>query len=312
MTSSFAPHRRARTWLRITLIVPSEMTDAAGTYLADLTGQGVEINTDQFDANTGTERVIGYLLQDEKGENVDNWISELDFFLTSLSVNFPDSPPPVKQLDTINEEDWGKNWKAYFKPLRITERLVIKPTWERYDAIGDEMVIEMDPGLAFGTGHHASTHLALNLIDDIFHTDAKPERVLDVGTGTGILAMGCGLLGARQVTAIDNDPDAVAAAQSNVAANNLDTIITVGNDEVAYLEGHYDLIIANITHDVLQILAPDLVRLLAPGGRLILAGILRDEQEGSIISIYKGRGLTHQKTTHEDEWAGLLFTKDVR
>ena len=312
MKSSFAPHRPAKTWLRITLIVAPEMTDAAGVYLAELTGQGVEINTSQSDSTTQTDRVIGYLLQEEIDENVQDRVDELDVFLKSLAANFPGSPLPARQLDTINEEDWGKSWKAYFKPLRITELLVIKPTWERYDAIGDEKVIEMDPGLAFGTGHHASTHLALTLIDDIFHTDAKPERVLDVGTGTGILAMGCALFGAREVTAVDNDPDAVAAAQSNVAANNLDTIIRVGIDDVASLAGQYDVIIANITHDVLQLLAPDLVRLLVPGGRLVLAGILRDEQEGSIISIYTGRGLAHQKTTHEDEWAGLLFTKDLQ
>jgi len=310
MTSSFAPHRSARTWLRITLIVPPEMTDAAGAYLADLTGQGIEINTGHPDANTQTERVIGYLLQDGKDENDQKRITELDAFLASLAENFPASPPPARQLDTITEEDWGKNWKAYFKPLRITERLVIKPSWESYDAIGDEKIIEMDPGLAFGTGHHASTHLSLTLIDDIFAAEAKPERALDVGTGTGILAMGCALLGAREVTAVDNDPDAVAAAQSNVAANNLDTIITVNNNDVSSLEGQFDLIIANITHDVLQILAPDLVRLLAASGRLILAGILRDEQEESIVRIYAGLDLVHQRTTYEDEWAGLLFTKD--
>ena len=310
MKSSFAPHRQARTWLRITLTVAPEMTDAAGVYLADLTGQGVEINAGHPDSNTQTGRVIGYLLQDGKEENVDDRVNELDVFLKSLAANFPDSPQPAKQLDTINEEDWGKNWKAYFKPLRITKRLVIKPTWEHYDATGDEKVIEMDPGLAFGTGHHASTHLALTLMDDIFAAEAKPERVLDVGTGTGILAMGCALLGAHKVTAIDNDPDAVAAAQSNVGANNLDTIITVGNDDVTSLDTPFDLIIANITHDVLQILAPDLVRLLVPGGRLILAGILRNEQEQSIVRAYTGLGLVHDRTTYEDEWAGLLFTKD--
>jgi ribosomal protein L11 methyltransferase len=288
------------------------MTDAASVYLAELTGQGVEINSSQPDADTETDMVIGYLLQDGEEGNVDDRVSELDNYLKSLALYFPDSPAPVKQLDTINEQDWGKNWKAYFKPLHITKRLVIKPTWEHYAATGDEKVIEMDPGLAFGTGHHASTHLALNLIDDIFSAEIKPERVLDVGTGTGILAMGCALLGAHEVTAVDNDPDAVAAAQCNVAANNLDTIITVGLDYVASLAGQYDIIIANITQDVLRIMAPDLVRLLAPSGRLVLAGILRDDQEGSIVRIYTGLGLTHQRTTHEDEWAGLLFTKDVK
>jgi ribosomal protein L11 methyltransferase len=312
MKFSFAPHRSARTWLRITLTVAPEMTDAAGGYLANLTAQGVEINAAQPDATSQTDRVIGYLLQEGKGGNVDDRVNELDGFLKSLAENFPGSPPPSRQLDTINEEDWGKNWKAYFKPLRITPRLVIKPTWERYDVIGEEKVIEMDPGLAFGTGHHASTHLALIMIDEIFADKPKPERALDVGTGTGILAMGCALLGAHEVTAVDNDPDAVAAAQSNVAANNLATIITANNDDVASLQGQYDLIIANITHDVLQVLAPDLVRLLGSCGLLVLAGILRDEQEESIVRVYSELGLIHKKTTNEDEWAGLLFIKDNR
>lgn len=310
MTSSFASHRPARTWLRITLTVPPEMTDAAGVFLSELTGEGIEITAGQPGADNETDRVIGYLLQDEKEENTANQVAELDRFLQSLAENFPDSPPPTRQLDTIDEEDWGRNWKAYFKPLHITPRLVIKPSWEQYNAKGNEKIIELDPGLAFGTGHHASTHLALTLIDDIFAAETKPERVLDVGTGTGILAMGCALFGARQVTAIDNDPDAVAAAQSNVAANNLDTIITVGIDDVASLDGQYDVVVANITKEVLQQSTPDLVRLLVSAGRLILAGILRGEQEQSIVRIYAGLRLVHDRTIYEDEWAGLLLTKE--
>ena len=211
------------------------------------------------------------------------------------------------QLDTIREEDWGRIWKEHFKPLAITPRLVIKPTWESYKASANEAVIEMDPGLAFGTGHHASTRLALTLIDAIFSAGPIPMRALDVGTGTGILAMGCALFGSNEVVAIDNDQDAVATATDNVTANRLEEIISVSSEDLADLDGSFDLICANITQDVLQQLAPDLVRHLAPGGRLVLAGILRGGQEKAIVRQYTGLGLALDRTTYEDEWAALMF-----
>jgi ribosomal protein L11 methyltransferase len=311
MTPPFPPHRPARAWLRISLTLAPELTDVAAGFLADLTGQGVETNTADGEAAIPTARVIGYLPHDAHDHDLEEQVNRIDAFLTSLRENFPDFPILATQLDTIREEDWGRNWKEHFKPLAITPRLVIKPTWESYEAAGDEAVIEMDPGLAFGTGHHASTRLALNLIDAIFAADPIPARALDVGTGTGILAMGCALFGSRKVVAIDNDPDAVAAAMDNVAANCLDRIISVSSTDLADLAGTFDLICANITQEVLQQLAPDLVLHLAAGGRLVLAGILRGGQDEAIVRQFTDLGLVHDRTTYEEEWAALLFHRDA-
>jgi len=307
MTRSFPLHRPAKTWRRITLTVSPELTDVAAGFLADLTGQGVETSTGDGEAAIPTAMVIGYLPQDEHDQDLEDLMTEIDAFLASLRENFPGHPDATRQLDTIREEDWGRIWKEHFKPLQISPRLVIKPTWERYEAGADEAVIEMDPGLAFGTGHHASTRLALNLIDAIFATGPIPTRALDVGTGTGILAMGCALFGSREVVAIDNDSDAVAAATDNVAANRLENIVTVSNNDLTDLDGSFDLICANITQDVLQQLGPDLLLHLAPGGQLVLAGILRGGQEEAIVRQYTRLGLVHDRTTHEDEWAALVF-----
>lgn len=311
MTRSFPSHRPARTWLRITLTVAPELSDAAAGFLADLTGRGVETSTGGKGAAILTARVIGYLSRDENDTDLGDQLTKIDLFIEALTKQFPDRAAAARQLDTIREEDWGRIWKAHFKPLPITRRLVIKPTWERYEAGADEFVIEMDPGLAFGTGHHASTRLALTLIDEIFAAaGTKPARALDVGTGTGILAMGCALLGSREVIAIDNDPDAVAAARDNVAGNHLEKIISVSGDDLASLDGSFDLISANITQDVLRQLAPDLVRLLTPGGRLILAGILRGGQDEAIVRHYTALGLVHDRTTYKYEWAALVFHRD--
>ena len=313
--ASFAGHRTPKRWLRVSLTVAAEMTDAVTAFLSHLTGAGVEISAVETENSTPQERITGYLFFEENREDIDDNISELKVFFATLADNFPGCPVPVEELAEINEEDWGKNWKKHFTVIRVTPRIVIKPTWEKYDVNNagqesGEVVIEMDPGLAFGTGHHASTSLALNLIDEVFPPGNEGvEKVLDVGCGTGILAMSCALLGSKTVLAIDNDPDAVAAARENVTHNSLEKIVTVSDRDIVSLKGYYDLIVANIVHDVLQEIAGDMVRLLAPEGRLILAGILKNEQEKSIINTYSGLGCTHHRTVFEDEWVAILFEK---
>lgn len=307
-------HRTAKMWIRISIELVPEMTDAAGAFLAELTAGGVEIAAA---AASGPirERVIGYLEADGNMLEPEKQAA-LQAFIADLQENFPAAPPPVLHTDCVREQDWSEGWKHHFKPLRITPRLVIKPTWERYEPAPSESrpgeaVIEMDPGLAFGTGHHASTRLALTLIDALFANkgDVMMQQVLDVGTGTGILAMACGLFGARHVLAIDNDPDAVEAARNNVAANGLASIVRVSGQEAAELDSCYDLIVANIVLDVLRDMAPILTRLLAQAGRLIIAGILQGDQEQSIASIYTGYGLALVDTKTSEEWVAMLFCK---
>jgi ribosomal protein L11 methyltransferase len=168
----------------------------------------------------------------------------------------------------------------------------------------------MDPGLAFGTGHHASTQLALLLLETLFQQyHYKIEKVLDVGTGSGILAMACGLFGAREIMAVDNDPEAVETAKQNIARNHLEDKVTASGQATASLEAGFDIVVANITHDTLAALAATLARLVIQNGFLVLSGILKGEQEDSMREIYTRLGLKLIKNLARDEWAALLFQK---
>ncbi len=149
------------------------------------------------------------------------------------------------------------------------------------------------------------------LLEELFQNyKEKLVKVLDIGTGSGILAMGCGLYGAKDVLAIDNDPDAIDTAKKNITRNQLENIVTVSSQDIASIRGDFNLLVANITHDTLAELAELLTSLLAPEGYLVLSGILKDAQEKSIREIYTGQGIKFMKKLTRDEWAALLFQKD--
>lgn len=319
--SSFSTlHRLPRAWLKIVLEVSPVMTDAAAAYLTRITESGVEISSAETSAagEVQLERVTGYLRADESKQQHRKIIDRIQNFLSDLQQYFPGNLPPKMFTEKICEVDWGSSWKKYFKTFRVTPRIIVKPSWQRYEANtrkgcrADEIVIEMDPGLAFGTGHHASTRLALTLVEEIFSSDRpRPRRVLDVGTGTAILAMSCALFGAEEVLAIDNDPDAVAAARSNVVRNGLEKSVHVEDRGITALTSPYDLVLANITHDVLIAMASTLNRLLSSGGRLILSGILREKQQQTITTAYNDQGLVLFSMKKSEEWVALGFKKGI-
>ncbi len=301
-------HREPRKWLKIMISTPQHLSDTISGHLAALTGSGTEIITTKSNdiKPASREMVIGYLLDDEQRHTKEESLKKI---LRELQRDNPDQTELEMQTELIKEEDWGITWKTFFKPEKVTPHLVIKPTWEEYTPQAEERVIEMDPGMAFGTGHHASTNMALHLIEEVYRKNIPPVKVLDVGTGTGILGIASALFSAETVLAIDNDPDAVAVAQENVKQNNLQTKITVSGQDVSSLEDSYDLVIANITHDTLVSLAPQLTSNIKDQGFLILAGILKGEQEQSIINMYSNLGLTCIQNRYKDEWVALLFKK---
>ena len=301
------------------------MTEAVGAYLTDMSSGGIEISSSEEDRindknNTVTfEKItvyipIGPTESDKKA--VSKKINELRQFLANLSLIFTDCSSPRFNTEVIMEEDWGKIWKSFFSTFQVTPKLTIKPSWEEaeeqsLEANEENVVIEMDPGLAFGTGHHASTQLALFLLEQLFQNNKEElVNVLDVGTGSGILAMGCGLYGAKNVLAIDNDPDAVETAGENIIRNRLAHIVTVSGQDVVSIQSCFDLLVANITHDPLAEMAKLLTGLLIPKGYLILSGILKGDQENSIRGIYTRQGLNFIKVLTKDEWAALQFQKD--
>ena len=293
-----------RQWLKITFACPAVLLEAAGDLLAVLSGSGVE----QSPPTAEGAAVSGFFeLRDEGDahppERAEAVVGLVEARMAELFALYRQEP--VRATHTLlADEDWATSWQQYFKPFAIVPGLVIKPSWEAYAPAAGERVIEMDPGMAFGTGQHASTRMALGLITARLEQGAR-ARALDVGTGTGILAMAAALFGCTEVLAVDNDPDAVAVARQNVAHNHLGARIELAATPVAEIRGSFQLVAANIVHDVLVDLAPDLTRLTAPGGSLVLAGILNGGQEAHIVQVYAALGCRVHARRSQDEWVAL-------
>jgi len=242
----------------------------------------------------------------EAPENPTTILARLEDYCRQLTKALLIAPPRIA-WEILPAQDWGSRWKEHFHPFTLTPGLVIAPTWERYIAQPGEKVIVMDPGMAFGTGHHATTSMAAALTLETVEADAT--TALDVGCGTGVLAMVAALFGAKKVLAIDNDPLAVTAARENVARNNLAEHISVTGDDIADISGDFRLVMANIIHDALLALAVDLARLTVPGGVLILSGILAGEQEVSIVRHFAALGFSPREQRRQGEWAALRLDK---
>jgi ribosomal protein L11 methyltransferase len=294
-----------RQWLKITIQTDPALTDAIEDFMMGISDAGMELTVDQPGETTLIHGYFDKNLGDE--EETEGIIRQLTGHLQELAEIFEVSVPRLTTT-FIEDEDWSATWKEHFKPFAIIPGLVIAPTWEEYHGKENEKVIVMDPGMAFGTGHHATTSLSLELLRDALAGEPAIS-VLDVGTGTGILGMAAALFGAARVIAIDNDPEAVSAASANSVRNGLQGIMEVAGTPLSSLSGPYSLVIANIVHDVLLELAPDLARLTAHGGRLILSGILSGPQVASIVSCFTRLGFSLKRQEQQKEWEALLFTK---
>lgn len=208
----------------------------------------------------------------------------------------------ILQQETENT-DWENEWKKYYHPIAAGERLVIVPAWQDYDPAAEEVIVRIDPGLAFGTGTHESTRLCLGLIEQYLRAG---DAVLDVGTGSGILAIAAKKLGAAQVRGLDIDPVAVRSAGENALMNGVE--IEFETAEIAGEKGSFQLIVANIVADVILSIAPDAFKRLSPGGLLIASGIIR-EREGEVAEALRAVGFTQVESRAEGEWCALCFTK---
>ncbi|MFZ5773971.1 MAG: 50S ribosomal protein L11 methyltransferase [Thermodesulfobacteriota bacterium] len=295
------PSPQPPSWLQVSITTDADTADAIAAFIGTIAG-GVE-QIPLPGSEPAQEKVVAYL--PEEGA-VAELLAEIKAFVATL----PSLLPPRVETASLSNQDWNKAWKERFKPLPITPHLVIKPTWETYQPAPGEKIIEMDPGMAFGTGHHASTRLALELIELLYHGNTEPPAtVLDVGTGTGILAMGAVLFGAQKALAIDNDPEAVAVALDNIAMNRLSETVEASGVDLDAIPEAFSLVIANIIHDTLVELAASLCQRVAAGGYLILAGILVGEQTENIRAVYQDLGLLHQETRTSGEWSAMLLTK---
>jgi len=293
-------------WLKITIKADPVLIDSISDFLVGIIGAGVETGAIGQDSY-GT--VNGYVEQSDPNQAViDTILSRVSSYLAELVLLFKVVEPTLTSK-LIVDEDWGKRWKEHFKPFAIVPGLIISPVWEKYKVLSGELLIEMDPGMAFGTGHHATTSLSLGFIKEVLAISAGNQRLLDIGTGTGILGMAAVLFGAGEVLGIDNDPAAVAAAKGNVLYNRLEQHMRVSLEPLSVVEGHYDVVAANIIHDMLVEISADLIRLTADSGTLIISGILVGEQVESMVTLFTEAGFFLRKKGISEEWAALMFIK---
>jgi ribosomal protein L11 methyltransferase len=241
--------------------------------------------------------------------NVEEITARVSAYVSELAVIFNVSIPKITSM-MVEDEDWGKSWKAHFKPFTIVPGLVISPTWEKYQPKPGEQVITMDPGMAFGTGHHATTSLTLECIQETL-ADTAGLCLLDVGTGTGVLGMAAVLFGAESVYGIDNDSDAVTVATDNVVLNGMQERMRVSGVSLEAVEDQFSVTVANIVHNVLISMVEDLVRITMENGILILSGLLVGEQVENVITTFKLKGFVLLEQKEAEEWAALKFVKRV-
>ncbi len=220
-----------------------------------------------------------------------------------------ESPPRWRRARRVPEERWRDSWKRFFQPQRIGRRLVVKPSWSKYEVAAADTVIEIDPGMAFGTGQHPTTAMCLRALEERV---GPGDRGLDLGTGSGILAIAAARFGAGRVLALDTDPQAVTAARENAAANSVQASVEVreGTLPQEARGERFDLIVANISGLAIERLAASLADALGDGGTLVASGFLEDA-EGGISDAFSEAGLEVQHVEAEGVWRAMMATKVV-
>lgn len=217
--------------------------------------------------------VKGYFSEEENIEEIIQYIKDKLDELKAFGIN---TEPALVISKKIYEEDWANNWKKYYKPTKIGENIVIKPLWEKYEASEGEIILELDPGMAFGTGTHETTRMCIEALEKY----VSPETtVFDIGTGSGILAIAAAKLGAKRIVGVDLDPVAVSAAKENVGYNAVPQIEILYGNLMDVVEGKAEVVVANIIADIIIFLAGDVKNFLVPGGFFIVSGIIKDRKE---------------------------------
>ncbi|NMO94847.1 50S ribosomal protein L11 methyltransferase [Paenibacillus lemnae] len=264
----------------------------------------------------GQAVIKGYFSEEMNLDSIQNEISPRVQELADFGIRAGDV---TYEQRTVDEEEWATAWKQYFKPIRVSERLTIKPTWEDYTVQSQhERIIELDPGMAFGTGAHPTTALCLRTLEGVI---SGGEEVIDVGTGSGILSIGAVHLGAASVLALDLDPVAVSSAKENARLNGMDNQITVvESDLLSVLKNGGEsgqplgvtlpvqVVVANILAEVILLFVDDVYAALKPGGVYIASGIYKNKVE-IVEQALTAAGFEIADVAREDDWVAFVARK---
>jgi ribosomal protein L11 methyltransferase len=292
MKSSEPPKKQ---WICVDLACSQRHADDLGAMIAEAFTIAVEITATGVRFYLDASQVTGA------------WEAALRQVLEQFTQIFGPEGPLTYASHPTHDEGWADRWKEHFKPLRVGHHFIVCPTWEEPQAGPRDWVIRIDPGRAFGTGHHETTRLCLEWLDDAAFSQRQLQAsLLDVGTGTGILAIGAALAGWRAVVALDTDPEAIEIAAENVSLNHVAQRVRVALGTVHDDTGQFAVVLANIQAAPLIEMAATLTRRLQPGGRLVLSGILSEQQE-TVRAAYQGHGLRRTRQRTAGEWCLLEF-----
>jgi ribosomal protein L11 methyltransferase len=278
-------------WIEIYIEVDPVAQEAVSAFVFDLGCKGVVLGEKQ------PFFLRAYLPVTERFEELR---SRLEAFLRGLKEFFPEAAEPSLRFSKIQDEDWGLTWRRHFHVERITERLTVAPVWEPVPQAPGGIVIQMDPGPAFGTGAHPTTRMCLESIERF--DSPGSWTMLDVGTGSGILAIHAVKLGAARVLAIDTDPEALRWARQNIDLNHCSVFIELSSKPVRELSSVFTILVANLTRDALLEMLPDFRRLLDKGGIMVLSGLLQ-EQVQEVTKPLGLLGLKEIQVVTQAEWA---------
>lgn len=279
-------------WIEVKVVTTSEAVEPVSGIFYGLDVKGVAIEDPRdilereqgplswdfadiniFEYGKDAAVVKGYFNLEENIKEIEKYVNEKIDELKEMNINVGQGKIFIKE---VKEEDWANNWKKYYKPTKIGEKIVIKPIWEEYKSQNDEIIVEMDPGMAFGTGTHETTRMCIEALEKYV---TKDTTVYDIGTGSGILAITAAKLGAGKVVGVDLDPVAVDSAKSNVGFNNLSNIDILHGNLMEVVEGKAEIVVANIIAEVIIFLSDEVKKFLKPDGYFISSGIIKDRKD---------------------------------
>lgn len=300
-------------WIEVNVAVTHEAVEAVADVLTNAGSKGVAIEDPQLindlrksgtwelcdipeQQNTEVVTVSAYYADDDK---LAQRLADIDTQLALIEERIGKYRFGNTRFRKMSEQDWANEWKQYFHVTHVGKSLVIKPSWEDYTAKAGEHVIEIDPGMAFGTGTHHTTNMMMERLEKVITPDST---VFDVGTGSGILAIASAMLGAKSVKAVDIDAVAVRVAKENVADNGLADAIEVCEGDLLHgTEGRADVIIANIIADIIIMLLKDIPQRLAADGVFLASGIIEERMTDVEAEAHK-QGLVVDAVDHRGGW----------